>query len=74
MNVHDRLHVVLGATGGTGGALVGELARRGHRVRAVSSNPARDLPQGVERLAADAADPAQARRACQGAQAATVAD
>jgi uncharacterized protein YbjT (DUF2867 family) len=60
-NVHDRLHVVLGATGGAGGALVGELARRGHRVRAVSRRPAPDLPQGVEHLAADAANPAQAR-------------
>ncbi|HZC99136.1 MAG TPA: NAD-dependent epimerase/dehydratase family protein [Actinomycetes bacterium] len=66
-NVHDRLHVVLGATGGAGGALVEELARRGHRVRAVSRNPAADLAEGVERVAADVADPTQARRACQGA-------
>jgi nucleoside-diphosphate-sugar epimerase len=66
-NVRDRLHVVLGATGGAGGALVGELARRGHRVRAVSRRPAPDPPRGVEHLAADAANPAQARRARQGA-------
>jgi nucleoside-diphosphate-sugar epimerase len=67
MNVHEQLHVVLGATGGAGGALVSELAGRGHRVRAVSRKPAPDLPEGVEPLAADAADPVQTRRACQGA-------
>ncbi len=67
MNVHDQLHVVLGATGGAGGALVQELAGRGHRVRAVSRKPAADLPEGVEQLAADAADPVQTRTACQGA-------
>src|SRR5512132_3011340 len=67
MNAADQLHVVLGATGGAGGALVRELAGRDHRVRAVSRKPALDLPEGVEPLAADAADPAQARTACQGA-------
>jgi nucleoside-diphosphate-sugar epimerase len=67
MNVHDQLHVVLGATGGAGAALVTELAGRGHRVRAVSRKPAAGLPEGVEQLAADAADSAQARTACQGA-------
>ena len=67
MNGADQLHVVLGATGGAGGALVRELAGRGHRVRAVSRKAAADLPEGVEQLAADAADPAQTRPACQGA-------
>jgi nucleoside-diphosphate-sugar epimerase len=67
MDAADQLHVVLGATGGAGGALVRELAGRGHRVRAVSRKPAADLPEGVEQLAADAADPAQTRTACQGA-------
>jgi nucleoside-diphosphate-sugar epimerase len=67
MNVHDQLHVVLGATGGAGGALVRELAGRGQRVRAVSRKPAADLPEGVEQLAADAADPAHTRKACEGA-------
>jgi nucleoside-diphosphate-sugar epimerase len=67
MNGADQLHVVLGATGGAGGALVRELAGGGHRVRAVSRKPAADLPEGVEQLAADAADPAQVRTACQGA-------
>jgi nucleoside-diphosphate-sugar epimerase len=67
INAADQLHVVLGATGGAGGALVRELAGGGHRVRAVSRKPAADLPEGVEQLAADAADPAQTRTACQGA-------
>jgi nucleoside-diphosphate-sugar epimerase len=68
MDAADQLlHVVVGATGGAGGALVRELAGRGRRVRAVSRKPAPDLPEGVEQLAADAADPAQTRTACQGA-------
>jgi nucleoside-diphosphate-sugar epimerase len=67
MNGADQLHVVLGATGGAGGALVGELVGRGHRVRAVSRKPPADLPEGVEQVAADAADPAQTRTACAGA-------
>jgi len=67
MNGADQLHVVLGATGGAGGALVNELVGGGHRVRAVSRKPAPDLPEGVEQVAADAADPAQTRAACQGA-------
>jgi nucleoside-diphosphate-sugar epimerase len=64
MNGADQLQVVLGATGGAGGALVRELAGGGHRVRAVSRKPAADLPEAVEQVAAD---PAQARTACQGA-------
>jgi len=67
MNASDQLHVVVGATGGAGGALVRELAGRGHRVRAVSRKPAANLPEGVEQRATDAADPAQTRTACQGA-------
>jgi nucleoside-diphosphate-sugar epimerase len=67
MDAHERPHVVIGATGGAGGALVRELAGRGYRVRAVSRKPAAGLPAGVEPLAADAADPAQTRKACAGA-------
>jgi nucleoside-diphosphate-sugar epimerase len=67
MNGADQLHVVLGATGGAGGALVRELAGGGHRVRAVSRGPAPELPEDVEQLAADVADPAQTRAACRGA-------
>jgi nucleoside-diphosphate-sugar epimerase len=39
----------------------------GHRVRAVSRKPPAAPLDGVEQLAADAADPAQAHTACQGA-------
>jgi uncharacterized protein YbjT (DUF2867 family) len=36
MDAAGQLHVVVGATGGAGGAIVTELAGRGQRVRAVS--------------------------------------
>ncbi len=52
------LHVVLGASGGIGGALVAELAHRGHRVRAVTRTghlPA--APPGVEVVAGRSTDP-----------------
>lgn len=58
------LHVVLGATGGIGRAVVRELVRRGHAVRAVSRTP---IPQGVESLAADVTTADGAKAACAGA-------
>jgi nucleoside-diphosphate-sugar epimerase len=61
------LHVVLGAGGGTGGALVRELARRGRRVRAVNRGGDAEVPAGVERLAADVATPDGAKAAADGA-------
>jgi nucleoside-diphosphate-sugar epimerase len=61
------MHVVFGATGGAGSALVRELLAGGRRVRAVSRRANSDLPEGVELLSADAADAAQAREACRGA-------
>ena len=61
------LHVVLGASGGTGSAIVRELADRGHRVRAVSRRGDADLPAGVEGVAADITNAEQIRRACGGA-------
>jgi nucleoside-diphosphate-sugar epimerase len=62
----DGLHVVVGASGGTGSAVVRELHTAGRRIRAVnrSGTPA---PPGVEVVAADATDAAQMRRACAGA-------
>src|SRR5262247_1651572 len=55
------LHVVFGATGAVGSAVVTELVHAGRHVRAVShGGQARDGAQGV---AADASDPAQAARA-----------
>jgi len=58
-------HVVFGATGAIGGAVVGELARAGRQVRAVSRSGR--APDGAQGLAADASDLAQAARAVAGA-------
>jgi nucleoside-diphosphate-sugar epimerase len=67
MSTTSDLHAVLGASGGTGGAVVRELARRGHRVRAVRRRGNADAPGGVERLAADVATAEGAKAACAGA-------
>lgn len=56
------LHVVLGATGGIGKAVVAELLARGHEVRAVSRNA--EGPQGFQ---ADITTAAGAIAACEGA-------
>jgi nucleoside-diphosphate-sugar epimerase len=57
----------LGAAGGTGSAVVGELVARDQPVRAVTRSGATDVPAGVEQVAADVATPDGARRACAGA-------
>ncbi len=62
----DQLHVVLGGSGGAGGAVVAELVRRGHRVRSVSRTPA-EAAGSVEVVAADLADPAATAAAVGGA-------
>jgi nucleoside-diphosphate-sugar epimerase len=67
MSENGDLHVIFGASGGAGGAIVRELAARGKRVRAVTRSGGGDLPSGVEAVQADAADPAGARVACAGA-------
>jgi nucleoside-diphosphate-sugar epimerase len=59
--------VVIGAGGGTGSAVVRELAGRGLRVRAVTRSGKGDVPEGVEQVAADVGTPEGARRACEGA-------
>jgi len=61
----DFLHVVFGATGAIGGAVVDELLRKGRRVRAVSRGGR--APAGAEGVAADAADTPQAAAAAAGA-------
>ena len=59
------VHVVFGATGGVGTAVVAELVRRGEEVRAVSRRG--QAPEGAEAGAAGAAGPAQAAAAAAGA-------
>jgi nucleoside-diphosphate-sugar epimerase len=60
-------HVVLGASGGIGSAVVRELAARGVPVRAVTRGGTADVPEGVEQVAADVGTAEGARRACVGA-------
>lgn len=59
-------HVVLGM-GPLGLAVARRLAARSERVRAVSHGGRADLPQGVEVLGANVAEPAGAKHACRGA-------
>ena len=63
----DGIHVVVGAIGGTGSALVRELVRRGRRVRAVHRSGRAAAPEGVEVVAGDARDPERMREVCRGA-------
>jgi nucleoside-diphosphate-sugar epimerase len=67
MNDADKLHVVIGASGGTGSALVRELHGRGRRVRAVNRSGRLEAPAGVEVLAGDATDADRMREVCRGA-------
>jgi nucleoside-diphosphate-sugar epimerase len=60
-------HVVLGAAGGTGSAVVRELVARGLRVRAVTRRGTGDVPEGVEQVAADVGAARGARQACEDA-------
>jgi nucleoside-diphosphate-sugar epimerase len=68
-----RLHVVLGAGGGTGGAIVRELVGQGRRVRAVSRGGRVAASYGAlppalfEDVAADVTEREQLRRALDGA-------
>src|SRR6187397_718830 len=57
MTAASAPHVVLGAAGGTGSAVVRELVTRGIRVRAVTRSGPADVPEGVEQVAADIATP-----------------
>jgi nucleoside-diphosphate-sugar epimerase len=67
MNDEDKIHVVVGASGGTGGALVRELIDRGRRVRAICRSGRAAVPREVEVMAADARDPDRMREVCRGA-------
>jgi len=57
-------HVVLGATGGAGRAVVQELVDRDRPVRAVSRSGGTGFPDGVEVVSADCTDAEATRRAC----------
>ncbi|MCB9522514.1 MAG: NAD-dependent epimerase/dehydratase family protein [Myxococcales bacterium] len=63
----SELHVVLGAHGAVGSALVRALLARGTPVRAVVRDAGRPLPEGVERVICDARDAAGLSAACVGA-------
>ena len=67
MQPTNKLHVVYGAGGGAGKAIVRELVARGLPVRAVNRSGDADVPAGAERVAGDAMDLAATRAACQGA-------
>ncbi len=62
----EESHVVVGA-GPLGLAVTRALQGRGGRVRVVTRSGRAPVPEGVQVVAADATDPAAARRACQGA-------
>ena len=64
--MNSQLHIVIGATGGTGAAVVRELAARGHRVRGVSRTELPSMP-GVAHAAADASDRGSLIEAARGA-------
>ena len=61
-----KTHVVLGAGGGTGGAIVNELVSRGLPVRTITRRAAQ-ARDGVENVPADLADPDAARDVMRGA-------
>ena len=63
----QQLHVVLGASGGAGSAIVGALAGRGHAVRGVNRSGSPLVHEGVEVVSADITDPAGAATAVAGA-------
>lgn len=63
----QRPHVVLGATGGAGRAVVTALVNRSLPVRAVHRSGDGVFPDGVEVVAADCTDLEAAREACTGA-------
>lgn len=67
MATHDKVNVVLGASGGIGNAVARALAAQGKRVRAVNRSGKADLPASVEVVRGDALDAASTRAVCEGA-------
>ncbi|HLW00820.1 MAG TPA: NAD-dependent epimerase/dehydratase family protein [Ktedonobacterales bacterium] len=66
MSEHD-FHVVLGASGGVGNAVVRELVAQGKRVRGVTRSGKANVPADVEMVAADISNLDQARAVCRDA-------
>ncbi|MYS85537.1 NAD-dependent epimerase/dehydratase family protein [Embleya scabrispora] len=66
MSTGSDLHVVLGAGGAVGGAVVDELVARGRRVRAVNRNGVPTAPDGVEVHRGDVTTADGAAAACAG--------
>ncbi|HEX8345429.1 MAG TPA: NAD-dependent epimerase/dehydratase family protein, partial [Actinoplanes sp.] len=67
MDDAEKVHVVVGASGGAGSALVRELVGRGRRVRAVNRSGRLAAPAGVEVVAGDATDPVRMGEVCRDA-------
>lgn len=67
MNSSSGIHVIFGANGGLGQALVRQLVEQGKPVRAVTRSGQAAAPPGVELAQADVLDPAAALRASEGA-------
>ena len=67
MTEASELHVVIGGSGGTGAAIVRQLAAREKRVRAISRCGSAERLGGVEAMAGDATDPERMREVCRGA-------
>ena len=68
MNSDDKLHVVLGASGGLGSAVMRQLVQQGKRIRAVSRSAQRvDLGHRIQVVRGDITDSIQMRTICQGA-------
>jgi nucleoside-diphosphate-sugar epimerase len=65
MAITNGIHVVLGANGGTGAAIVAELRSRGLPVRTVTRHAA--PAEGIENAVADLSDPDATARAVSGA-------
>lgn len=63
----SELHVVFGASGGIGNAVVRELAGQGFEVRGVNRSGKALVPSGVDVVAADASRVDDVRRAMEGA-------
>lgn len=67
MAENEQIHVVLGANGGLGNAVVRVLSRHGKKVRAVTRSGNADVPESTELAKADTTDKESLMQACAGA-------